>query len=163
MVDPNGKTPVPAAFAFKQLLHSPLYVTAETVSPNYSMGGGLWTAVAFPLSRIVGMFSLTLRFPLKNRSIWDDRHHSWRCFDLVWDRAIVSEMYEIPIVCASSRAVSKSTLIETTAPFIAENSDGEAAEAWKGDEDYLGLLSGESDDDVDTSRSALELGESIAW
>ena len=38
MVDPESKTPVPADFAYKQLLHSPF------------MGGGIWTCVAVSFS-----------------------------------------------------------------------------------------------------------------
>jgi ESS family glutamate:Na+ symporter len=41
-VDPESKTPVPADFAYKQLLHSPF------------MGGGLWTAMALPLLASTG-------------------------------------------------------------------------------------------------------------
>lgn len=42
MVDPESKSPVPADFAFKQLLHSPF------------MGGGIWTALAVPLTATIG-------------------------------------------------------------------------------------------------------------
>lgn len=41
MVDPESRTPVPADFAFKQLLHSPF------------MGGGIWTCLALPLLSIL--------------------------------------------------------------------------------------------------------------
>lgn len=41
MVDPESRTPVPADFAFKQLLHSPF------------MGGGIWTCLALPLLNIL--------------------------------------------------------------------------------------------------------------
>ena len=41
MVDPECRTPVPADFAFKQLLHSPF------------MGGGVWTCLALPLLNIL--------------------------------------------------------------------------------------------------------------
>ena len=41
MVDPECRTPVPADFAFKQLLHSPF------------MGGGIWTCLALPLLNIL--------------------------------------------------------------------------------------------------------------
>lgn len=46
MVDPESKTPVPADFAFKQLLHSPF------------MGGGIWTAMAVPLTHVVGVWPM---------------------------------------------------------------------------------------------------------
>ena len=41
MVDPECRTPVPADFAFKQLLHSPF------------MDGGIWTCLALPLLNIL--------------------------------------------------------------------------------------------------------------
>ena len=41
MVDPECRTPVPADFAFKQLLHSPF------------MGGGIWTCLALPLLSVL--------------------------------------------------------------------------------------------------------------
>lgn len=41
MVDPESRSPVPADFAFKQLLHSPF------------MGGGIWTCLALPLLNIL--------------------------------------------------------------------------------------------------------------
>ncbi|KXJ19510.1 hypothetical protein AC249_AIPGENE1087 [Exaiptasia diaphana] len=44
MVDPESRTPVPADFAFKQLLHSPF------------MGGGIWTCLAVPLLSIVNIW-----------------------------------------------------------------------------------------------------------
>ena len=44
MVDPESKSPVPADFAYKQLLHSPF------------MGGGLWTCIAVPLLAKVGVW-----------------------------------------------------------------------------------------------------------
>eukprot|EP00462_Mataza_sp_D1_P017742 CAMPEP_0175149670 /NCGR_PEP_ID=MMETSP0087-20121206/17382_1 /TAXON_ID=136419 /ORGANISM="Unknown Unknown, Strain D1" /LENGTH=397 /DNA_ID=CAMNT_0016435407 /DNA_START=461 /DNA_END=1651 /DNA_ORIENTATION=+ len=50
MVDPESKSPVPADFAYKQLLHSPF------------MGGGIWTALAVPLTKILGtwiMFAIS--------------------------------------------------------------------------------------------------------
>jgi ESS family glutamate:Na+ symporter len=42
MVDPQSKTPVPADFAYKQLLSAPI------------MGGGIWTATAIPLLHTLG-------------------------------------------------------------------------------------------------------------
>ncbi|XP_022795908.1 uncharacterized protein LOC111334440 isoform X3 [Stylophora pistillata] len=44
MVDPECRTPVPADFAFKQLLHSPF------------MGGGIWTCLALPLLSILNFY-----------------------------------------------------------------------------------------------------------
>jgi len=48
MVDPECRTPVPADFAFKQLLHSPF------------MGGGIWTCLALPLLNILNIWVVTV-------------------------------------------------------------------------------------------------------
>jgi ESS family glutamate:Na+ symporter len=48
MVDPESKTPVPADFAYKQLLHSPF------------MGGGLWTCIAVPMLAAMGSLPMAL-------------------------------------------------------------------------------------------------------
>eukprot|EP00736_Rhodelphis_marinus_P002585 Rmarinus@m.22641 len=47
MTDPESETPVPADFAYKQLLHSPF------------MGGGLWTALSIPLISTAGLWPTT--------------------------------------------------------------------------------------------------------
>ena len=44
IVDPQSHSPVPAAFAYKQLLQAPI------------MGGGLWTALSVPLTASLGNF-----------------------------------------------------------------------------------------------------------
>uniref|UniRef100_A0A7S1V886 Sodium/glutamate symporter n=1 Tax=Sexangularia sp. CB-2014 TaxID=1486929 RepID=A0A7S1V886_9EUKA len=46
IVDPQAKTPVPAAFGLKQLLHSPF------------MGGGLFTALSLPLMHNLGIWPM---------------------------------------------------------------------------------------------------------
>jgi ESS family glutamate:Na+ symporter len=46
IVDPQAKTPVPAAFGLKQLLHSPF------------MGGGLFTALSLPLMHHLGLWAM---------------------------------------------------------------------------------------------------------